>query len=103
MNVKGLLRLILGIIVIACGVFLIYLFWKDLLVLLKGIVGILVVMIGLTIALIGAIGMKAEAVYKQFKMPEPVSLEVDLIEEKPVKKTKSKAKAKPTKKPTKKK
>jgi hypothetical protein len=46
-------KLILGIVVIIAGIFLIAHFWKEFLIMLKGVIGLIIAFIGLILAMIG--------------------------------------------------
>ena len=52
MSIRSLLSLILGLAVIALGVWLLVAFWKDFVGILKGIIGLIVIFFGLGITTI---------------------------------------------------
>ena len=54
----AIIKFIIGLLIIVLGALLIWYFWKDFLVMLKGIVGIIVAFIGLIITMIGYFDLK---------------------------------------------
>jgi len=70
MDTKSLIVFLLGIVVFALGIWLLCYFWMDFVNIIKGIIGIIVIFMGIGIAFVGFITLKAKAYLMQYKQGE---------------------------------